>query len=67
MNEWIDTKKHLPELNKLYFITDGKDVALAKFSIDNMCWSFLWHYSVFNPTHMIKVELPNIDTNEEKL
>jgi len=62
--KWIDTKKELPKLDRFYFITDGKNVALAKWSVGNMCWHFLWHSSVFDPSHMLEINLPLIRGEE---
>ena len=58
MNDWISTEKELPKLKKLYWITDGKDVALAKWSMESMGWYFKYHHSTFKPTHMLQVQLP---------
>lgn len=60
-DKWTRCDEQLPELKTLYFISDGKNVALAKFDAEGMRWHFLWHYSTFKPTHMIKVSLPKKD------
>lgn len=56
--DWISVKRELPKIGKLYLITDGKDIALAKFDIEQMQWHFLWHYSVFKPTFMLEIIIP---------
>lgn len=56
--QWQSTDDELPKLKKLYFITDGKDLALARFEAEGMRWRFEWHYSVFKPTYMCEVILP---------
>lgn len=58
--EWIDCKKALPILGRMYWITDGKDVALAEWNIETMQWRFRYQYSMFNPVAMLPVKLPPI-------
>ena len=58
--KWIDTSKELPKLKSLYWITDGKDLALSKWSMESMQWHFLFHDSVFKPTHMLLASVPKI-------
>lgn len=58
--EWLDCNKELPIPHDLYWITDGHDIALAKFIPGKMHWKFEWHYSVFVPKYFLKVNLPKI-------
>lgn len=58
--EWLDCKKVMPQPPRKYWITDGKDIALAEWKIADMHWKFIWHYSVFAPVAMLPVKLPQI-------
>ena len=58
--EWLDCKKQLPIVGRMYWITDGKDVALAEWSMENMHWRFHYQYSMFKPVAMLPVKLPTI-------
>ena len=59
--EWLDCKKVLPIVGRMYWITDGKDVALAQWSMEYMQWSFKYQYSsMFKPVAMLPVKLPPI-------
>ena len=62
---WLDVKHHMPTVPRKYWLTDGKDVALAEWSIENMHWKFLYMYSCFKPTHMLPVKLPPRPTVEQ--
>lgn len=56
--EWLDCTKQLPIVGRNYWISDGKDVALATWNTERMQWQFLYHYSVFKPSLMLPVKLP---------
>lgn len=56
--EWLDCKKVMPDVPRHYWLTDGKSIALGKWSIADMWWQFLWQNDVFKPTHMLPVKLP---------
>ncbi|MFN9114462.1 MAG: hypothetical protein ACK5XN_30750 [Bacteroidota bacterium] len=59
-SKWLVCADKMPEPVRKYWITDGKDVALAEWRTDKMQWRFLYHYSVFVPTHMLPVKLPKL-------
>ena len=52
--EWLDCTKQLPIVGRNYWISDGKDVALATWNMERMQWQFLYHYSVFKPSLITK-------------
>lgn len=64
--EWLDVTKQMPQPPRKYWITDGKDVALAEWNIENMNWKFIWHYSVFKPVAMLPIKLPQIPEQWKK-
>lgn len=66
MSDWLDCRKNMPQPPRKYWITDGKDIALAEWNIERMQWKFLYHHSVFNPTFMLPVKLPEIPSYENQ-
>jgi len=58
MEENDRSTKQLPIVGRNYWISDGKDVALATWNMERMQWQFLYHYSVFKPSLMLPVKLP---------
>lgn len=57
---WRNTETEMPLAGKLYWITDGENIALATWSIKNMWWRFLWHNTVFRATHFTETRVPEI-------
>ena len=58
--QWIDTSQELPDLKRLYWVSDGKDIALARWNIKDMCWKFLYMTEFFKPRLMLPVILPKL-------
>jgi hypothetical protein len=66
-NVWLDATRHMPENSeRMYWVTDGNDIALATWSIQEMQWRFRWMRSLVKPTHFmpIKLEKPPNYTGE---
>lgn len=57
-NTWLRTDQCMPELNRFYWISDGKDIALAVWNIEDMCWKFKYMHSIVKPVYMMPVKLP---------
>ena len=66
MEKWVSTKEVMPELGRFYWISDGKDVALAKWDIERMQWKMLYMYAVVKPTLMLKVKLPGLPAPDKQ-
>lgn len=59
VGEWQSCAEFMPVPGCKYWITDGLSRALAKWNtLPVMQWEFLWHDTVFKPTHMFAVDLP---------
>lgn len=57
-DEWHSIEKEMPQPNILYFVTDGERWAMAKWSIKNMWWSYVYHSDILKVTHFMKVKIP---------
>lgn len=56
-NTWLDVTLVMPEAGRMYWVSDGKDISLAKWNIANMCWIYKYMYSCFKPTCMMPIKL----------
>lgn len=63
---WKPISEVVPDPLRTYWITDGKDYALAQFRLPSYEWRFLYHWSVFKPTHIYLVELPALPSPPEQ-
>jgi len=55
---WKKTSEELPILNRNYWLSDGKKLALGTWNIKDMCWQFLWLKELFDVKYFMEVKLP---------
>ena len=65
---WLDVNVELPLKGRFYWVSDGRDIALASWDIPNMRWKYHYMHSVFEVRYMlpVKLPLPPILAREEK-
>lgn len=65
-NTWLDNDKHLPENeHRMYWVSDGKNINLARFDISKKDWKPLWMSAAFKVKYFMPIKLPRPPTAEE--